>query len=261
MKNKKLILGCGIGRCGAGFLSYFMFLNPEIAVWDGPGMGELFSHVNNKKGKVPLSDLHEVWGDNFQEPTHALKNDLDKWKGFDTFADYYKKRITERKRSSAYFISHVMGERWYPTYRRSFHCDIVAVYCAREMISHFRSFKRWYYVDGFSAESYLDRIRGSLNNMETIKRDGVPVVVINVADYSVTEQRLKMRNVMSKVGITTSKEQTDFLKYRRKLGPSKGPLNMTDAELLKELQQVSDFEKLKERYDALRDYNAVSWKK
>ena len=40
-----LILSCGIGRSASGFLSYFMFLNPEISVWNGTGLEALSAHV------------------------------------------------------------------------------------------------------------------------------------------------------------------------------------------------------------------------
>jgi len=245
----KLIMGCGVGRCGTGFLSFFMFLNPKIAVWDGPGMGEMVSHVEGKEG-LSLKDLHDVWGNDYHEPTHTRGSD--KWKGFDDFATYYTKRITERRKSDLFFISHVMGEQWYPLYRDHFKCDIVAVYCAREIVSHYRSFKRWYHIDGFTPEAFLDRIKGSLDQMKVMLDDKVPVLAINTPDYSMPDVRKKMRTVMNKIGIKLSKEQTAFLKIRRKLGPSKAPLDQTDAELLAELKQVDDFQTLKRQYDNLR---------
>jgi len=247
----KLILGCGIGRCGTGFLSYFMFLNPKVAVWDGPGMGELFSHVA-KGDNLPLEGLHDVWGDDYQEPTHGLKNNLGEWAGSKDFEWYYRQRLKERRNSSVYFISHVLGERWYPTYQRHFKCNITIVYCAREIISHYRSFKRWYHIDGFTAKEFLGRIRESLTQIDGALNDGTPVVCINVPDYSMLDVRKKMKQVLSKIDLPISKEQTLFLSKRRKLGPSKAPLDASDTDLLKELQQVPDFDNLKSKYDALR---------
>jgi len=247
MKDK-LILGCGIGRCGTSFLSYFMFLNPRIAVWDGPGMGELFERINRSQGKLLLSDLHSVWGDEYQESTHG-----NTWYGASQFEAYYNKRIKERRDGDTYFISHVMGERWYSVYRDSFDCDLFVIYCGRDMVEHYRSFKKWYYVEGWNAEAYLDRIRGSLIEMDKILSAGIPVTAINVADYTLPDLRKRMGNVMKKVGLSLSAEQTNFMRYRRKLGPSKPDVNhQADDELFSELKKVKDFEVLKAKYDALR---------
>lgn len=245
-----LILGCGIGRCGTGFMSYFMFLNSRIAVWDGPGMGELADHVHDKNN-LPLSDLHKVWGDDYQEPTHGVENHLREWAGSSDFTAYYVKRLTERQKNDAFFIAHNMGERHYPVYRNHFDCNIIAIYCAREIVSHYRSFKQWYGYE-MTPEYFLDRIRGSLEQMDVILGDGVPIVSVNTPDSSMKDLRQRLQVVMSQIGIPMSKEQTLFLKRRRNLGAPFNDKGKTDAELLKELRGVKDFEELKRRYDALR---------
>lgn len=249
MKHR-LILGCGIGRCGTNFLSYFMFLNHNIAVWNGPGMGELAGYVAGKS-RLPLSDLHGIWGDDYQEPTHGLSEGLSEWDHSKDFKAYYEKRITERRKSSAYFISHNVGETWYTAYRDSFNCDIYVVYSAREIVGHYRAFKQWYGVD-MVPEYFMDRIRGSLALMDVILADDVPVVCLNTTDYSVKNYKQKMKVVMDKIAIPMSKEQSLFIGRRRMLGePATKPM-ITDAELLKELKKVPDFDLLKRKYDTLR---------
>lgn len=246
-----LILGCGIGRCGTGWLSFFMFLNPKFAVWDGPGMGEMFNHMSNKTG-ISLTDLHSVWGDDYQEPTHALKNGLGKWEGFNEFTEYYNQRVLERRKSEAYFISHVLGERWHSVYTDHFECNPICVYCAREVISHYRSFKRWYHIDGFTAEAFVDRLRGSMDYMDEIVGKSIPVVSLNVPDYNVKTCAKKAATVMAKIGVLMSDEQKLFLKKRRKLGPFPMEIADTDGQLLKELSAVPDFDDVLKRYDAFR---------
>ena len=246
-----LILGCGIGRCGTGWLSFFMFLNPKIAVWDGPGMGEMFDHTIEKTD-LPLSDLHDVWGDDYQEPTHAMKNGLGKWEGFDEFTEYYDRRILGRRQSEVYFVSHVFGEQWYSVYADHFECSPICVCCARKVISHYRSFKRWYHVDGITAEDFVGRLRGSMNYMDEIVGRGIPVVALNIPDYTVKTCAKKAAATMAKIGIAMSDEQKLFLKKRRKLGPSPVEINETDSQLLKELTAVPDFDDVLFRYDAFR---------
>jgi len=251
VKRDKLILGCGIGRCGTGWLSFFMFLNPEIAVWDGPGMGQLFQHTAGKTG-LPPRDLHTVWGNDFQAPTHASKNGMGEWDGFHDFMPYYGKRIRQRTNSSAYFISHVQGEQWFDAYVDHFDCDMICVYCGREIISHYRSFKRWYYADGFAPGEFVERLRGSMHHMQKIMERDIPVVAINVPDYTVKKCAAKAAAMMKRIGIDLSPEQKLFLKKRRKLGPAPTPPKETNAELLSELQTVPDFEDVKASYDAFR---------
>lgn len=246
-----LILGCGIGRCGHGWLSFFMFLNPGIAVWDGPGMGEMHTHVGGKTG-LPLSDFHGVWGDNYQEPTHGPINNLSKWEGFDDFSGYYNQRILERRKLEIYFISHVLGEQWHSVYADHFECNLICVYCAREVVSHYRSFKRWYHIDGITAEDFVGSLRGSMNYMDEIVGRGIPVVSLNIPEYTIKTCAKKLATVMAKIGIDMSDEQKLFLKKRRQLGASPVEVDETDDQLLQDLLTVPDFDDVLNRYDTFR---------
>ncbi len=239
-----LILSCGIGKCASGFLSYFMFLNSKISVWNGPGMGELYQHVAGKSG-LPLSDFYHVWKDDYHEPTHN-----DNWVGHKDFATYHKNRIKTRAGNDVFFIKHNMGERHYPTYKNHFDCNILAVYCGREIVDHYRSFRQAY--SDMTAEGFLYRIRGTLAQMKVIVEAGLPVVYLNTPDNSVPTVKKEFGVLMSKIGMSFSKEQTSFLKRRRKLGAGGHSLELSDKKLLTELRKVKDFEQLRKGYDTLR---------
>lgn len=259
----KLILLTGIGRCGTGWLTFFMFLNSKIAVWDGPGMGELSTYVKGKTG-LSLKDLHTVWKDSAQASKHS-----DKWTGARDFMPYYDKRLLNRRKSEVYFIAHILGERWWEVYSKHFDCNISCLYCGREIVPHFRSFKRWYFINGFSAEEFVGRLRESLSYMRDIEKKGIQIIGFNVADYSVKICATKAKSMMESLNIPMSKEQKNFTKKRRRLGKSpfsanvdktktswirklKAVEDLSDDDLLRELKSVPDFEKVKAKYDYFR---------
>ena len=241
---KNLILRCGIERAGTGFVDHFLFLNNKIAFFSGPGMHELQDYVANNKGPFELGVLSEVWGDAYQEAEHT-KGGLT-WVGVKDFREYYLDRIGNRS-GNVYAVSHHLGEQWIPFYRDNFDCDTLVVYCARDIIGQYRSFRGWYAQ--ISPNYYLSKLKASLDAVDHLK--GISFISLTVPDYTAAELKKRMQKLMRVIGIPYSKEQDLFMGKRRYLGKSKKQ-KWSDSDLLKELKRHPDFKEINDRYDNLK---------
>jgi len=241
-----LILRCGIERAGTGFVDHFLFLNDKIAFFSGPGMRELDSYIMSHDGPFKPDVLKTVWGNEYQEGEH-LTGGLS-WVGAKEFHAYYEKRIVKRT-GDIYAISHHLGEQWFSIYRDNFDCKIFVVYCARDIVHQYRSFKAWYQQE--TPEYFLNKLKASMEFLDQ-NIDDMNFMSITVPDYAAVKLKKRMTKLMKVIGVPFSKEQTLFMQKRRYLGKTIKKSTVSDKDLRKELEAHPEFAKINDAYDNLK---------
>lgn len=243
MKGEVLIMVGGLARVGAGFTNFLLMLNPRIRAYEGPPMNLYFP----ENECISLKCLQELWADSPSPPPFQPFDDQE------MFRDLYDRRVADTRVKEIVSVAHDMISRYYKNILSHVEARHLMLYCARDLIPCFRSYKRFFgpHID---ADYFLTHLETSVLGMrEVFELGSAEVTVLNVCDSDFEEYVLKFRQFMKEeVGINTSIIQDIFLAKRRKIGASEIGMysdhKYSDEELLKELEMHPKFDALASEY-------------
>ena len=230
----------GVGRCGSGFTSTVLSLHPDILLFAGPPFGYL---RESKKKVFTFDDLKSNWKVN---PELEFEQNINKKEGYEKYYEYLKNK---QKENGIINIWDNRGECHYSSLLNRIQGRHLMLYCARPIIDHCRSFKRFFGQQA-GGRYFLDHLQRSLQSIKEAK--GVDIVILNVCPKSPEEKITIFEKIHNIIGFTMTDLQRDFVMENRRIGGVREEKNnYSDAEIMSEINYnknplVLDYEKLLE---------------
>jgi len=207
--NYDVVFIFGIGRCGSGFTSTIFSLNDMILSYGGPGFGWM---RDSNASVFTMTDIKKHWE---SHPEREFEHNINKKPGYDKYYTYLKEKP---KYDGIPCVWDNRGEFHYKSILERITGKHLIIYCARPIIDHCRSFKR-FFGEQAGGDYFLGHLQKSLESVNYIKNDSkARLVVVDMCRGGVDKKIAVFERLHDMIGIKMNAMQYAFLNDGRKIG-------------------------------------------